>query len=58
MSRVSVAFFAVSGLDVLESLQEIEGSRDHIINWIYSLQVQPNDTGQRRINVMIFDMLL
>ncbi|CAG5135083.1 unnamed protein product [Candidula unifasciata] len=43
--RVSVAFFAVSGLDILESLQEIEVNKNNIINWIYSLQVQPQDNG-------------
>ncbi|KAH9505085.1 Geranylgeranyl transferase type-1 subunit beta [Bulinus truncatus] len=44
--RVSVAYFAISGLDVLEALKEINDRRDNIIQWIYSLQVQPDATGQ------------
>jgi geranylgeranyl transferase type-1 subunit beta len=41
-TRATIAFFAVSGIDVLDSLDIIsEESRQHIINWIYSLQVVP-----------------
>ncbi|CAL1526968.1 unnamed protein product [Lymnaea stagnalis] len=43
--RVSVAFFAISGLDVLESLKDIDEKRDNIIKWIYSLQIQPDLNG-------------
>ncbi|XP_012946765.1 geranylgeranyl transferase type-1 subunit beta isoform X2 [Aplysia californica] len=42
--RVSVAFFAISGLDVLEAMKELSDSRENIVKWIYSLQIQPNDT--------------
>lgn len=43
--RVSVAFFAISGLDILESLKDIDEKRDNIIKWIYSLQIQPDLNG-------------
>lgn len=40
--RVTIAFFAVSGLDVLDSLHLLsESFRTDIVNWIYSLQVVP-----------------
>lgn len=39
---LSVAFFAVSGIDVLDSLDLLsEDAKRNIINWIYSLQVIP-----------------
>ncbi|XP_055713157.1 geranylgeranyl transferase type-1 subunit beta [Phlebotomus papatasi] len=41
-TRVTIAFFAVSGLDVLDSLDLLTPSqRQNIINWIYSYQVIP-----------------
>ncbi|GFN73747.1 geranylgeranyl transferase type-1 subunit beta-like [Plakobranchus ocellatus] len=43
--RVSLAYFAISGLDLLDSLNDIESDRERIIEWIYSLQVQPNESG-------------
>uniref|UniRef100_A0A0B6Z0R7 Geranylgeranyl transferase type-1 subunit beta n=1 Tax=Arion vulgaris TaxID=1028688 RepID=A0A0B6Z0R7_9EUPU len=43
--RVSVAYFAISGLDILDCLSDIDNIKDHIIDWIYSLQVQPSQTG-------------
>lgn len=39
--RMTVAYFAVSGLDLLNALDTIE-SKQRIIEWIYSLQVLPN----------------
>lgn len=39
-SRMTTAFFAISGLDVLNSLNGYEKEQtDPIIEWIYSLQV-------------------
>lgn len=38
--RLSIAFFALSGLDVLDALDQIASQRENIINWIYHLQVQ------------------
>ncbi|KAK7481336.1 hypothetical protein BaRGS_00027416 [Batillaria attramentaria] len=43
--RMTLAFFALSGLDLLGALDEIEQDRDAIIEWIYSLQVVPNSQG-------------
>ncbi|KAL3866453.1 hypothetical protein ACJMK2_043749 [Sinanodonta woodiana] len=41
-SRMTVAFFAISGLDMLGSLSAIEKDRENIIEWIYALQVLPD----------------
>jgi len=40
--RVTVAFFALSGLDVLNSLQLIEKDKTDIIEWLYSNQKLPD----------------
>lgn len=41
-TRATIAFFSVSGIDVLDSLDLIsEDSKKNIIDWIYSLQVVP-----------------
>ncbi|XP_054159504.1 geranylgeranyl transferase type-1 subunit beta-like [Oppia nitens] len=39
ISRLTIAFFAISGLDLLNSLDVIEDDRQSIIDWIYSLQI-------------------
>ncbi|KAL3226323.1 hypothetical protein MRX96_004422 [Rhipicephalus microplus] len=39
--RMTVAYFAVSGLDLLNALDTIENKED-IVQWIYSHQVLPN----------------
>ncbi|XP_071844987.1 geranylgeranyl transferase type-1 subunit beta-like [Apostichopus japonicus] len=41
-SRLTIAFFALSALDVLDSLSVICDEKDKIIDWIYSLQVLPD----------------
>lgn len=40
--RMTVAYFAVSGLDLLNALDTIE-NKEHVIEWIYSHQVLPNN---------------
>ncbi|XP_058448420.1 geranylgeranyl transferase type-1 subunit beta [Malaya genurostris] len=41
-TRVTIAFFAVSGLDVLDALYLLSDSfKSDIVNWIYNLQVVP-----------------
>ncbi|XP_040277577.1 geranylgeranyl transferase type-1 subunit beta [Bufo bufo] len=40
-SRLTIAFFALSGLDMLESLHVVD--KAEIIEWIYSLQVLPTE---------------
>lgn len=39
VSRLTIIFFALSGLDVLDALDVID--RTAMIEWIYSLQVLP-----------------
>ncbi|XP_073243213.1 geranylgeranyl transferase type-1 subunit beta-like [Porites lutea] len=43
-SRVTVAFFALSGLDILNSLHIVEENKKEIIEWIYSNQKLPDHT--------------
>ena len=43
--RLTVAFFGLSGLDVLDALSEIANDKAHYIDWIYSLQILPNKEG-------------
>jgi len=44
--RLTIAFFALSGLDVLNSLDSLsDKNKQEIIDWIYSLQVLPNAEG-------------
>lgn len=40
-----MAFFAISGLDLLGALDEIGKEKAAIVEWIYSLQVLPDHTG-------------
>ncbi|KAM7285872.1 geranylgeranyl transferase type-1 subunit beta [Ixodes scapularis] len=42
--RMTIAYFAVSGLDLLNAFDEIEDPNT-IIEWIYSLQVLPDSKG-------------
>jgi len=44
-SRMTVLFFAISGLDLLNALDEVENRRSEIIDWMYSLQVLPKESG-------------
>ncbi|KAG7156320.1 geranylgeranyl transferase type-1 subunit beta-like [Homarus americanus] len=50
-SRMTVLFFALSGLDLLDGLKEVEKTEmQHIINWIYSLQILPGDDKDQLAN--------
>lgn len=42
-SRLTILFFALSGIDILDSLKSIEDKRESIINWIYSYQILSKD---------------
>ncbi|NXN40754.1 PGTB1 transferase, partial [Rhinoptilus africanus] len=46
-SRLTIAFFALSGLDMLDSLDVV--NKDDIIEWIYSLQVLPTEDSSNLI---------
>lgn len=41
LSRLTIVFFALSGLDVLDSLNVID--KPSLIEWVYSLQVIPTE---------------
>ena len=43
-SRMTILFFALSGLDLLNALDKIQNETTNIINWIYSLQILPENT--------------
>lgn len=40
-NRMTVAFFAISGLDILDGLDKIKVKTEDMIEWIYALQVLP-----------------
>lgn len=44
--RVTVAFFALSGLDILNSLHLVENNKEEIIEWIYSNQKLPDKSSK------------
>lgn len=45
--RVTIAFFAICGLDVLDSLSSIpDEMKQNIIDWVYSHQVVPKENGR------------
>lgn len=46
---MTIAFFALSGLDLMNALNVIENDRKGIIEWIYSLQVLPNIQGKKQM---------
>jgi len=55
---MTIAFFALSGLDMLNALDVIEKERKNIIDWIYSLQVLPNKDGNRPLTVLVYLLTL
>jgi len=42
---MTIAFFAISGLDMLDALDKLGDDHDKIIEWIYNLQVLPSADG-------------
>lgn len=43
--RMTILFFAVCGLDVLDALDVTSSIKDDIISWIYAQQVLPTSQG-------------
>ena len=43
--RITVLFFALSGLDVLNSVNYNKAEVDGMIDWIYALQILPKEGG-------------
>ena len=43
--RMTIAFFAISGLDMLNSLDTIDSTKASIVEWIYAFQVLPDVSG-------------
>nr|CAD7425644.1 unnamed protein product [Timema monikensis] len=47
-TRLTIAFFAISGLDILNGTSDLEDERkNEIIEWLYRLQVVPNNSGEK-----------
>lgn len=42
---MTVFFFALSGLDLLDALHEIQANKSKMVDWIYSLQILPDKNG-------------
>lgn len=55
---MTVAFFALSGLDMLNSLDVIEKHKQEMIDWIYSLQLLPADDGNTVVCLILITNLL
>ncbi|KAF6126359.1 protein geranylgeranyltransferase type I subunit beta [Phyllostomus discolor] len=58
-SRLTIAFFALSGLDMLDSLDVV--NKEDIIEWIYSLQVLPTEDSDKNLFVIrkfLFSLLV
>ncbi|XP_066977343.1 geranylgeranyl transferase type-1 subunit beta [Macrobrachium rosenbergii] len=48
-SRMTVLFFTLSGLDLLNALEELgDSEKKNIIDWIYSLQIVPENDADMR----------
>ena len=43
--RMTIAFFAISGLDMLNALDAVDSVKADIIEWIYAFQVLPDPSG-------------
>jgi len=43
--RMTIAFFAISGLDMLNALDAIDSEKANIVEWIYALQILPDVHG-------------
>ncbi|XP_065060016.1 geranylgeranyl transferase type-1 subunit beta-like [Rhopilema esculentum] len=41
-SRITILFFALSGLDILNALDRVEEDKQDMINWIYAQQIVPS----------------
>ena len=53
-NRVTILFFAVCGLDVLDAIDVISGIKEDIISWLYSQQVLPTNKGIVLVAVKTF----
>jgi len=42
---MTIAFFAISGLDMLNALDAVDSVKADIIEWIYAFQVLPDVSG-------------
>ena len=47
--RVTVAFFALSSLDLLGGLQLVQSEAAKMIDWIYSLQILHGSQGKKSV---------
>ena len=46
---MTIAFFAISGIDMMDGLNVLEKDRAAIIEWIYSLQILPKEDGKSKL---------
>lgn len=44
--RVLLAYFGVSGLDIMNKLDKLPHSKEHIIDWIYKHQIEKGLPGK------------
>ena len=53
-----MAFFALSGLDILNSLHLVEPNKKEIIEWIYSNQKLPAAPGEFLTGLFLLDIMV
>jgi len=46
--RMTIAFFAISGLDMLNALDAVDSMKANIVEWIYAFQILPDTNGMAR----------
>ncbi|XP_014662379.1 PREDICTED: geranylgeranyl transferase type-1 subunit beta-like [Priapulus caudatus] len=49
-NRLTILFFAISGMEILNSLDTIKNKKEEIVDWIYSHQVLPNESASNLSN--------
>ena len=48
INRMTILFFCISGLDLLNKLDILDDRKSEIIDWIYSQQILPNSNDPGR----------
>ena len=43
---MTVLFFSLSGLDIMDALELNDETKENILNWIYAQQILPDEDGK------------
>ena len=50
--RITVLFFALSGLDVMNALDITDKVKEDIVNWLYAQQILPSNDGMDGFEIL------